>query len=202
MEGGARDTDTATEFESLKTGSTDSAAIEAYYDDWAESYDRTLHEWDYKTPQEAAALLCDRLEPGAEVLDVGCGTGMFAAALSAGLACRIEGVDISAASLEIAGKTGTYDRLHRHDLQAAPLPFGDNSFDAAACIGVLTYIEDAASLLADICRIVRPGGWFAFTQRDDRWAEKRFRCRHRGFRGARALDARSHRRSCSLSAEE
>lgn len=161
-------------FDSLRAGSTDTSAIEAYYDDWAESYDRTLNEWDYKAPREAAAMLRERLEPGADVLDIGCGTGMFAGALSAILECRVEGIDISAASLEIAGKSGIYDRLHRHDLQTVPLPFGDNAFDAAACVGVLTYVEDAARLLADVCRIVRPNGYFAFTQRDDRWSEKNF----------------------------
>ena len=164
-------------FDSLKAGSTDTSAIEAYYDDWAASYDRNLNEWNYKAPREAAAMLREKLDPGPhvpDVLDVGCGTGMFAGALSALMDCRVEGVDISAASLEIAGKSGNYDRLHRHDLQSIPLPFGDNAVDAAACVGVLTYIEDAAGLLADICRIVRPGGYFAFTQRDDRWAGKNF----------------------------
>ena len=173
----AKDNDAAQGFDSLKAGSTDTSAIEAYYDDWAERYDLTLNEWDYKAPREAAAMLREKLEPGPnvpDVLDVGCGTGLFAGALSAVLDCRIEGVDISAASLEIAGKSGIYDRLHRHDLQTIPLPFGDNAFDAAACVGVLTYIEDAAGLLADICRVIRPNGYFAFTQRDDRWAEKNF----------------------------
>ena len=41
-------------------------------------------------------------------------------------------------------------------------------------MGVLTYIEDAAGLLADLCRVVRPGGYILFTQRDDRWVEKSF----------------------------
>ena len=183
MEGGdnANDTNAADGFDSLKAGTTASSAVEAYYDDWAESYDRTLNEWGYETPREAAAMLREKLEPGANVLDVGCGTGMFAEALSAVLDCRVEGVDISAASLELAGKSGNYVRLHRHDLQTVPLPIGDNAFDAAACVGVLTYIEDAASLLADICRIVRPNGYFAFTQRDDRWAERDFDALVAGF---------------------
>jgi len=94
--------------------------------------------------------------------------------LSRHLDCRIEGIDISAASLEIAEKHGQYDRLQRHDLQVTPLPAADNAFDAAACVGVMTYIEDAAALLADMCRVVQPGGYILFTQRDDRWIEKEF----------------------------
>ena len=168
------DTDIKHGFNSLKDGSTNSTAIAAYYDEWAETYDVTLKNWDYQAPDDAAATLCEYLKSGDDILDVGCGTGMFAKALSRYLECGIEGIDISAASLEIAEKQGGYDHLQRHDLQALPLPIDDNSFDAAACVGVMTYIEDAEGLLADLCRVLRPGGYILFTQRDDRWVEKNF----------------------------
>jgi len=168
------DTDVKHGFSSLKDGSTNSTDIAAYYDEWAETYDATLKNWDYHAPDDAATTLCQYLKSGDEILDVGCGTGMFAKAMSLLLDCRIEGIDISAASLEIAEKQGAYDRLQRHDLQAASLPIADNTFDAAACVGVMTYIENAAGLLADLCRVVRPGGYILFTQRDDRWVEKKF----------------------------
>ncbi|MEH6528252.1 MAG: methyltransferase domain-containing protein [Sneathiella sp.] len=168
------DTDIKHDFNSLKDGSTNSAAIAAYYDEWAETYDATLKNWDYQAPDDAATILCEYLKSGNDVLDVGCGTGMFDKAMSRQLDCRIEGIDISAASLEIAEKNGKYDRLQRHDLQTTPLPVTDNAFDAAVCVGVMTYIEEAADLLADLCRVVRPGGYILFTQRDDRWVEKNF----------------------------
>ena len=41
-------------------------------------------------------------------------------------------------------------------------------------MGVLTYIENATDLLVDLCRVVRPGGYVLFTQRDDIWVEKDF----------------------------
>ena len=83
--------------------------------------------------------------------------------MSLHLNCRIEGIDISAASLEIAEQKGRYDCLQQHDLQTIPLPLTDNAFDAAACVEIMTYIKDAASLLADLCRVVRPGGYILFT---------------------------------------
>ncbi|MEH6401919.1 MAG: class I SAM-dependent methyltransferase [Sneathiella sp.] len=168
------DTDIKHGFNSLKDGSTNSTEIAAYYDDWAETYDETLKNWDYQAPNDVAAALCQYLKSGDDVLDVGCGTGMFGMAMSQRLPCQIVGIDISAASLEIADKQGGYDRLQRHDLQVAPLPVADNAFQAAACVGVMTYIEDAAGLLADLCRVVRPGGYILFTQRDDRWVESNF----------------------------
>lgn len=169
-----RDTDGDSDFNSLLAGSTDSASIESYYDNWAKTYDATLNDWDYHAPADAAATLWSHLKTGDNVLDVGCGTGMFAEAMSQRLKCRIAGIDISAASLEIAGEKGLYERLQRCDLQSTPLPLGDNEFDAAACVGVLTYIENATDLLRDLCRIVRPGGYIVLTQRDDRWVEKDF----------------------------
>lgn len=161
-------------FASLKDGSTDSAAIESYYDDWAASYDETLKDWDYRAPNDAADILRPHLRAGDRLLDVGCGTGLFAEVLSHRLACRCDGIDISAASLEVAEQRNVYDDLRRHDLQRTPLPFADDTFDAAACIGVLTYIAEPGVLLADLCRVVRGGGHLLFTQRDDRWAENDF----------------------------
>ena len=171
-----KDTDNVSKIDSsfLKDGSTNSAFIETYYDEWAETYDTTLKDWDYQAPEDAAVALCKYLKSGDDILDVGCGTGMFAKAMSEHLDCRTEGIDISAASLEMAEKHGQYDRLLRHDLQETPLPAADNAFAAAACVGVMTYIENAAGLLADMCRVVQPGGYILFTQRDDRWEEKSF----------------------------
>jgi predicted TPR repeat methyltransferase len=156
----------------LKAGTTNSSDVAAYYDDWAVTYNEVLENWEYRAPTEAADVLVGHLQPGAEILDVGCGTGLFGHALSERLDCQIEGLDISAASLEKAETLGCYDRLSVQDLQDVPLPIADNTFDAAGCIGVLTYIEDPAALLGDLCRAVRPGGYIIFTQRDDRWVEK------------------------------
>ncbi|MEH6476752.1 MAG: methyltransferase domain-containing protein [Sneathiella sp.] len=169
-----KEEDTENGFTSLKDGSTNSTAIAAYYDEWAETYDVTLKNWDYQAPADVAKTLCEYLKPGDSVLDVGCGTGMFGKALSGRLDCLIEGIDISSASLEKAEEQNWYRRLQRHDLQVSPLPVADNAFEAAACVGVMTYIEDAPSLFVDLCRIVRAGGYIVFTQRDDLWQQKDF----------------------------
>lgn len=160
---------------SLAQGSTDSRAVETYYDDWAGTYDETLTEWNYSAPDDAAGLIAPHLEPGARILDVGCGTGLLAEALRAQGDYSVDGIDISARSLDFASKRGGYASLTRHDLQALPLPAETDAYDAAASVGVLTYIDDAGALLADICRCVLPGGVVAFTQRTDRWHDLDFR---------------------------
>ncbi|MBP5856175.1 methyltransferase domain-containing protein [Marivibrio halodurans] len=167
---GAEDTGMRT----LKDGSTDSASVETYYDDWAGSYNDTLATWDYRAPDEAAERLAPHLSAGSAILDVGCGTGLFAKALKARLDCVLDGVDISADSLAIAEGSGLYRRVTRHDLQKTPLPAADDSMDAAASIGVMTYIEAPEALLRDLCRIVRPGGAILFTHRVDLWEKQDF----------------------------
>jgi len=126
---------------SLSEGSTDSVAVETHFDGWAKSYDADLEAWLYQTPDEAAAALAPHLKEPDTVLDIGCGTGLFGRALKRHVGCRVEGLDISAKSLAAAARHGVYSSFYRHDLQTLPLPFKDDAFAAAACIGVLTYIE-------------------------------------------------------------
>ena len=162
------------EFESLKQGSTNTAAIEHYYDDWAKEYDGDIRNWAYRAPEEAAAQLAPHLPNDPQILDAGCGTGLVAEALLERCGCSITGIDISQASLELAEQRGIYRDLQRCDLQQPPLPFTDDSFDAAVSIGVMTYIADPSTLLADLCRLVRSGGHILFTHRDDTWLEQGF----------------------------
>ena len=161
-------------FGSLKVGSIDSAAIESYYDDWADAYDQDLQEWDYRAPAEAADQLASHLSNVSMVLDVGCGTGLFTKALVSQCKCAITGIDISAASLEKARHLDIYSDLHRCDLQQPPLPFDNSQFDAVASVGVITYIAEPQALLTDLCRIVKPSGHILFTHREDRWKEQDF----------------------------
>ncbi len=158
----------------LKSGTTDAAAVSDYYDDWASSYDETLRAWNYQAPSAAAERLAPYLDAGNTILDLGCGTGLFGQAMARFGAYRMVGLDISAQSLDHAKRRGLYDQLIAHDLQKLPLPVTDNSMHAAACIGVLTYIESASDMLRDICRCVMPGGVITFTQRTDRWEERDF----------------------------
>ena len=161
-------------FDSLKVGSVDTASIESYYDDWADAYDQDLQGWDYRAPAEAADQLASHLSNISMVLDVGCGTGLFAKALVSQCKCAITGIDISAASLKKARHLDIYSDLYRCDLQQPPLPFYNSQFDAVASVGVMTYIAEPRALLTDLCRIVKPSGHILFTHRDDRWKEQDF----------------------------
>jgi predicted TPR repeat methyltransferase len=151
-----------------KTFSTDSSAVERDYDVFADTggYDETFEEWGYVGPQTAAAIMLNYVPTSSRVLDAACGSGLTGAALARLGYDDIEGIDISARLLEIAARTGAYRQLERVDMQALPLPFEDDVFDAVNFIGALTYFE-TADILRELCRVVRSGGYVVFSQRDD-----------------------------------
>jgi SAM-dependent methyltransferase len=91
--------------------------------------------------------------PGRRLVDVGGGTGNYARAL------RDEGwaplvVDSSAAMLERAGAKG----LETVEADARALPLPDASADAVTMVHVLHHVEDPGKALAEVRRILRPGG--------------------------------------------
>ena len=152
--------------------STDSTETAAYYDAWAESYDETLAQWNYRSPTIVAAMLKRDVPPDGPILDAGCGTGLTGKALHAAGFRRVTGIDISQASLDVAAQAGVYERLVQVNLQQAPLPLETGAFAAVQCVGVLTYVPDTAAILREFCRVVRPGGLVAFTKREDLFNER------------------------------
>lgn len=113
------------------------------------------------TEQEVDFLVAELgLEPGMQVLDVGCGPGRHAHALAArGIACH--GIDISQRFVDLAAQRApagaTFERL-----DARRLPYA-SGFDAALSLcqgafGLLSSDEDTLAVLGGMARAVRPGG--------------------------------------------
>ena len=152
--------------------STDSQETAAYYDAWAENYNENLAQWNYQSPTIVATMLRREVPANDHVLDAGCGTGLSGKALHAAGFRRVTGIDISQASLDVAAQAGVYERLLQVNMQQTPLPLQTNEFAAVQCVGVLTYVPDTAAILREFCRVVRPGGLVAFTQREDLFKER------------------------------
>jgi ubiquinone/menaquinone biosynthesis C-methylase UbiE len=128
----------------------------ARYDGLAEWFDREFATgaravW----PLEALTRLLGEGE--GRLLDVGCGTGSFSAAL-ARLGWRITGLDISEDQLRLARERGV--DVVRGD--AADLPFDDRSFDAAVSTWTHTDVDDVGAVLAELARVLRPGATFVY----------------------------------------
>jgi SAM-dependent methyltransferase len=94
---------------------------------------------------------------GRRILDAGCGSGPLSAALRAKGAV-VTGFDASAAMVQLARRRlGDDADLHVADL-GAPLPFADVEFDDVVASLVLHYLKDWAGPLAELRRVLKPGG--------------------------------------------
>lgn len=155
--------------------STDSSTVQRDYDTFAKtgSYDETFDDWGYVGPETAAAILKNFVPRDSRILDAACGSGLTGTALMNLGYETIEGIDISAALLELAQQTGAYTEVRQVDMQQFPLPFADGEFDAVNFIGALTYFE-TDEILRELCRIVRAGGYVVFSQRDDVMREQNY----------------------------
>jgi len=91
-------------------------------------------------------------DPAGALIDVGCGTGSYAAALGA-RGWDVTGVDISEDMLRLARERG----VHTVRADATSLPFADGSFDAAISVFTNTDFDDLAAVVREITRILRPG---------------------------------------------
>jgi arsenite methyltransferase len=99
--------------------------------------------------------------PGERILDVGCGPGFYVAELleRVGGAGAVVGVDSSPQMLAYAARRcQEYDNLSFHEAEATSLPLDDAAFDAALSVQVLEYVSDIHAALAEIHRVLRPGG--------------------------------------------
>ena len=86
------------------------------------------------------------------LLDVGCGTGSYSAAL-AERGWDVTGVDVSADMLRRARARG----VRTVQADAGSLPFEDSSFDAAVSVFTSTDIDDLGEVAREIVRVLRPG---------------------------------------------
>jgi len=98
---------------------------------------------------------------GKHVLEVGCGQGPVLNHLAA-MGADAVGIDMSAASARraLAGATelSQIERVRASVADAENLPFADATFDAAVSFGVLHHTPDTGRGIAEIRRVVKPGG--------------------------------------------
>lgn len=105
------------------------------------------------------------IEPGAEVLDVGCGLGGPARFLAATYACRVVGIDLSQPFIDVATmlteRCGLSERATFRWADALDLPFAAATFDDAWTQHVAMNIANRAKFYAEMHRVLKPGGRLA-----------------------------------------
>jgi ubiquinone/menaquinone biosynthesis C-methylase UbiE len=128
----------------------------------AETYDRLSSDRQFESGKRLVERL--ELEAGARVLDVGCGTGLLARWIAErmGPDGSVVGIDPLADRIDIARSRGGPVRFEvgqAEDLGA----FEDASFDAVSMSAVFHWISDKAKALAEVRRVLRPGGRLGVT---------------------------------------
>jgi SAM-dependent methyltransferase len=105
----------------------------------------------------SALLPALRLPERARVLELGCGGGTYVRLL-AGLGYRTIGLDYSVPSLQRAVAADPGHKGHYLAGEAYGLPFAAGAFDLVVTIGVMQALSEPARALAEMRRVLRPGG--------------------------------------------
>ena len=140
----------------------DTPATPSYTMGYSEEFRQML---DQRSAETHAAYLLPHLKPGHRVLDFGCGPGT----ISVGLARTVDpgevhGIDMEESQIALArsaAEAGGHANATFHVGDVTKLPFEDNFFDAAHCHAVLMHVPDTAAALAEVKRVLKPGGIIA-----------------------------------------
>lgn len=128
----------------------------------ARSYDRAGALFSFGQDPRWRHALVDAVRADADdvVLDVATGTGLVAVELARRYGCRVVGLDRSAEMLaEAARRNGLITGLV--NARAERLPFADATFDHLTFTYLLRYVDDPAATVAELARVLKPGGRLA-----------------------------------------
>jgi SAM-dependent methyltransferase len=111
------------------------------------------------------------LRPGQTAVDVGCGTGAAAihAAARLGPAGRVIGIDVNQGMIEVAKSRSSLDGalnsapLEWYQESAYQLPLPDQTIDVALCAQTLQFLSERRQALAEMHRVLKPGGQIALS---------------------------------------
>ncbi len=124
------------------------------------SYERYMGVWSQLAGAEFLHWLAP--SPGLRWLDVGCGNGAFTELLARlGAPAALHGVDPSSAQLDYARTRAALRDAAMRAGNAMALPYGDDMFDAAVMPLVIFFVPDPAQSVAEMARVVGPGGLVA-----------------------------------------
>ena len=131
---------------------------------WSESYDRCVLQWLLFGPSHRA--LIGRIKAVArdrpvKILDVGCGTGVFAARVREALPkAHVWGVDLVAEMLQKGAERWRHHAAHVQPVQgdSERLPFADGTFDFITCANSFHHYPHQDRAVVEMHRVLRPGG--------------------------------------------
>jgi len=135
-----------------------------HFDRWARRYDRSPAQWLLFGPvhRSVVATVSGRIPNGGVVLDIGCGTGRLLERLRTVVPqAALVGLDRSTGMTTAARRLRPRLRVERGTAEA--LPHRDSRFDAVLTTISFHHWADKPAGLAEVFRVLRPGGVFALT---------------------------------------
>jgi O-methyltransferase/aklanonic acid methyltransferase len=138
-------------------GCVTTSPVVEHFDGVADVYDQVLPFFASFARQAAAALT---VPPGAQVLDLAAGRGALSREL-AGRAGRLVAVDAAPRMAELLARD--LPDVETHVMDAAALDFPDATFDLVTAGFAVHIMTQPAAAVAEVKRVLRPGGQFAFT---------------------------------------
>ena len=161
-------------------------SVRRYFDSDAARYGSQRYPDEPQTCEQYSYLVrrqyvLGMLEQGAPTpglaLDLGCGPGVYTRSLL-DRGWRVWGMDLAPRMLQVAREAAGSGPAAFAVGQTTRLPFADAQADAVICIGVLAYVESESETIAEIARVLKPGGC-AVIQIANAWAPIRLEHRLR-----------------------
>jgi len=120
---------------------------------------RQLDEYRYDKLNYLTRLVDFNGYKGKDLLEVGCGVGMDLVRFARGSA-NVTGIDLSKTAIELACKhfEQSEQNADLRVMNGECMQFADNSFDVVYAHGVLQYTADTGKMMAEIHRVLKPGG--------------------------------------------
>lgn len=144
--------------------SYDKAQATHEFEKWSESYDRCILQMLLFAPSHKAIIRRIQAVYGdgpLNILDVGCGTGVFAARIREALPnAKVWGIDLVAGMLNQGKERWKVHSGHVLPIQADSerLPFGPESFDVLTCANSFHHYPRQDRAVAEMRRVLKPGG--------------------------------------------
>lgn len=141
--------------------------VVATFDNFAPNFDDHLRGLRYEVPHHLARKIGDLAGSGVDIADLGCGTGACGVQF-ASIKRRLVGVDLSPRMAEQARARGVYDEVAVGEVHTWLATAAGASFDVVCAADVFIYIGTLDDVFAEVHRLLRPGGWFAFSTEECR----------------------------------
>ncbi len=133
-----------------------------YYKNVASDYDDLLKKHKWQAPELINKYLSKYIEKDTRLLDIGVGTGISSQGFHQ-KGVELYGLDNSPDMLAVCKKKDAFKELHLFDLLRDEIPYPNATFEYTICSGVLHFFSSLDQIFAEISRVLKRNGIFAFT---------------------------------------